>query len=124
MAVEAREEDNREGGIKMEREKSGRETAYSMIYIEACVKKPYRPEQEANYKSYTGTYSPNAHLQTHTAHKTLLSKMINKTTMIERVKHKCGLQLGTSFFRKVSSNKLDGAGFPQRNSLNLQGCSH
>lgn len=37
-------------------------------------------------------------------------KMINKTTMIEREKQKRDLQLSTSFFWKVSSNKLDRAG--------------
>lgn len=36
-------------------------------------------------------------------------KMINKTTMIERAKQKRDLQLSTSFFWKVSSNKLDRA---------------
>lgn len=35
--------------------------------------------------------------------------MINKTTMIERAKQKRDLQLSTSFFWKVSSNKLDQA---------------
>lgn len=34
-------------------------------------------------------------------------KAINKTTMIERAKQKWDLQLSTSFFGKVSSNKVD-----------------
>lgn len=45
----------------------------SMIYIEAFVKMPYRPEQEANYKSHMCTYiytHANIHPCTHTTHNT------------------------------------------------------
>lgn len=78
----------------------------SMIYIEAFVKMPYRPEQEANYKSHMRTsICKHAPTHTHTRHKhTQLKKgekMINKTTMIERAKQKWDLQLSTSFLESV-----------------------
>lgn len=52
---------------KSERERDGKRRKWqgvtllkpqpdSMIYIEAFVKMPYRPEQEANYKSHMHTY--------------------------------------------------------------------
>lgn len=70
---------------------------------------------------YTLTYM---HTCTQRELKEKKRKAINKTTMIERAKQKCELQWSSSFFGKVSSNKVDlvrGVEECLGTSLDLQG---